>query len=170
MLGHSFPTRRSSDLTPDALSIVANPSDEATFRRSKLAWGENAKDPAIVTLHRDLLKLRRDDPVIREQDATALDGAVLSEHSFVLRWFSDTHGDRLLVVNLSTDFQFEPGPEPLIAPSPGRFWSLCWSSARIAYGGGGVELPEIDTGWRIPGETAILLCERDISDEIGSRI
>jgi maltooligosyltrehalose trehalohydrolase len=152
--------------TPDALAILTDPADEATFHRSKLRWNDAEINSGIVRLHRDLLQLRREDPVIGEQDARALDGAVLSDHAFVLRWFSDEYGDRLLVVNLSTDFQFEPGPEPLLAPSPANYWSLLWSSARIAYGGGGVELPEGETGWRIPGETAILLCERRVTSTL----
>lgn len=152
--------------TADAVSILADPADPRTFERSKLSWGEDARDAAIVALHRDLIRLRREDPVIRLQDAKALDGAVLSEHAFVLRWFNDEYGDRLLVVNFGADLTYEPGPEPLIAPSLDRFWSIEWSSARIAYGGGGVESPESEDGWRIPGETAILLRERPISDAL----
>jgi maltooligosyltrehalose trehalohydrolase len=156
--------------TPDALALLTDPADETSFVRSKLSWREDAKDASIVALHRDLLSLRKSDPVIREQDAAALDGAVLTERCFVLRWFSDTHGDRLLVVNLSSEFQFEPGPEPLLAASSGSYWSLLWSSDRPAYGGGGVELPESDTGWRIPGETAILLCEQPTASAIHSAV
>ncbi len=155
--------------TPDALAILDDPAEESTFRKSKLDWRGAAQDSLSVALHRDLLRLRRDDPVIREQDASALDGAVLTGQSFVLRWFNDEHGDRLLVVNLSTEFHLEPGPEPLLAPSTEMHWSLRWSSERVAYGGGGVELPETDNGWRIPGESAVLLGEAPITSTIRSQ-
>ena len=45
-----------------------------------------------LALHRDLLRLRRDDPTIRAgQRPGAVDGAVLGPEALVLRWF-DPHG------------------------------------------------------------------------------
>jgi maltooligosyltrehalose trehalohydrolase len=152
--------------TSAALAAIQDPADEQTFRKSKLSWREDAKDSFMVALHRDLLEVRKDDPVIREQDAAAVDGAVLSEHSFLLRWFSEQHGDRLLVINLATEIQLEPGPEPLLGPSLDTYWSLVWSSERVSYGGGGVEIPDTDTGWRLPGESAVLFKERPIASAI----
>jgi maltooligosyltrehalose trehalohydrolase len=49
-------------------------------------------------------------------------------------------------------------PEPLLAPpSPGRRWTVIWSSDDPAYGGPGFSDLETDTGWHVPGESAYVL-------------
>ena len=90
------------------------------------------------------------------------DGAVLSDHAFVLRWFDTEQGDRVLLVNFGTDTELTPCPEPLLAPSPDAFWETIWSSSSVIYGGNGWILPESESGWFLPAETAMLLAERSI--------
>ena len=63
-----------------------------------------------LMLHRDLLRTRRSDPVIALQGAGGFDGASLSDHVLMLRWFDDRCGDRLLVVNLGRDVPPEATP------------------------------------------------------------
>jgi 3alpha(or 20beta)-hydroxysteroid dehydrogenase len=63
-------------------------------------------------LHRDLLRLRREDPVIAAQEVRCIDGATLAEFAFVMRWYSDEYGDRLLLVNLDREQVLAPAPEP----------------------------------------------------------
>jgi maltooligosyltrehalose trehalohydrolase len=146
--------------TPAAQMALLDPTSESTFINSKLAWQDYANNTESILLHRDLLQLRREDAVIRDLGKASLDGAVLSEHAFLLRWFNDAHGDRILIVNLGGDIDLDPNPEPLLAPSQSHYWSLLFSSARIEYGGNGVEFPETEVGWSLPAESAILLCER----------
>jgi maltooligosyltrehalose trehalohydrolase len=142
--------------------LVPAPHDEATFVDSKLDWNE-AKDHAeVLAFHRDLLQLRACDPVISQQDVTKIDGATLSEHAFVLRWFDDEHGDRLLVVNLDRELPLAAPSEPLLAPTYGATWQLLWSSEDPRYGGYGVAMPVGDAGlgeWRLPAQSAVLLAE-----------
>ena len=142
--------------------LVPAPHDEATFVDSKLDWNE-AKDHAeVLAFHRDLLQLRACDPVISQQDVTKIDGATLSEHAFVLRWFDDEHGDRLLVVNLDRELPLAAPSEPLLAPTYGATWQLLWSSEDPRYGGYGVAMPVADAGlgeWRLPAQSAVLLVE-----------
>ena len=142
--------------------LVPAPHDEATFVDSKLDWNE-AKDHAeVLAFHRDLLQLRACDPVISQQDVTKIDGATLSEHAFVLRWFDDEHGDRLLVVNLDRELPLAAPSEPLLAPTYGATWQLLWSSEDPRYGGYGVAMPVGDAGlgeWRLPAQSAVLLVE-----------
>ena len=66
-------------------------------------------------MFRDLLRLRREDPVFRQQKPGALDGAVLSPDAFLLRFFGE-EDDRLLVVNFGLDLHLDPASEPLLAP------------------------------------------------------
>jgi len=154
-----FPQLASSSIA----AMLDSPADAATFTRSKLNWKEAQapQNQAAVDLHRDLLRLRREDTVIREQDSRRIDGAVLSESAFVVRWFGETT-DRLLLVNLGADLVLHPGPEPLLAPSQSCVWSSLFSSAHTRYGGNGIEFPETDSGWMIPSETAILLREQPL--------
>ncbi len=67
-------------------------------------------------LHRDLLRLRRQDPALSSQRPGGVDGAVLGPDAFVLRFFAEDGDDRLLVMNLGRDLLFDPAPEPLLAP------------------------------------------------------
>lgn len=133
------------------------PALRATFEKCKLDFSERDRHSDVYRLHRDLLVLRRNDPVISCQRKNSFDGAVLSNEAFVLRYFDQQHGDRLLVVNLGRNLRLYPAPEPLLAPPQGRRWAIAWSSEEPEYGGSGT--PELDTddGWRIPGEATVLL-------------
>jgi maltooligosyltrehalose trehalohydrolase len=144
--------------TAAAQDAMNDPVAEATFVSSKLDWREADTHAEVVALHKDLLRIRREDPVIAAQDRRSLDGAVLSEHAFVVRWFDDTHGDRLLVVNLDRELVLDPCPEPLLAPVGEQGWRKVWSSEEPRYGGAGaVDLVNPDQQWRIPANSATLL-------------
>jgi maltooligosyltrehalose trehalohydrolase len=76
-------------------SVCDNPESEATFRRCILDFSEREKNRDIHTLHRDLLKLRRSDPVFRKPRLGGVDGAVLGPEALVLRFFDDVSSDEL---------------------------------------------------------------------------
>jgi maltooligosyltrehalose trehalohydrolase len=83
---------------------------------------------------------------------------VLNVHCFVLRYFSEGYrDDRLLVINLGTDLEFNPSPEPLLAPPKSRSWVKLWSSDDPQYGGCGTAVLDSDENWRIPGMAAVVL-------------
>ncbi|HET9426680.1 MAG TPA: malto-oligosyltrehalose trehalohydrolase [Gemmatimonadaceae bacterium] len=140
---------------------VLDPSDTETMRVSRLDWSERERHGASLALHRDLITLRKSDPVIAAQCGAAtgdLDGAVLDDHAFVLRYFSRRHGDRLLVVNLGIRLKLAPATEPLLAPPTGARWITRWSSEDVEYGGYGTPpLDADDQGWVIPAQAAVLL-------------
>ena len=133
------------------------PEDPATFAACRLDWTEFERNKAAVALHRDLLRLRRQDPVFARQERGALDGAVLGPEAFVLRFFGGNGDDRLLLVNFGCDLSRASFPEPLLAPPEGRGWRLLWSSESPAYGGGGTPPVETEKGWHLPGHAAIVL-------------
>jgi maltooligosyltrehalose trehalohydrolase len=135
---------------------LADPSSRETFEDSKLDWEECQRNEPTLRLHRDLLRLRREDPVISQQDWSKLDGAVVGSDAFVLRWLADDGNDRMLCVNLARDLQWSPVTEPLAAPPRRRQWRLLWSSEDYEYGGAGT--PDFDPQeWVLPGHTAIVL-------------
>jgi maltooligosyltrehalose trehalohydrolase len=137
---------------------IPDPAALDTFMNSKLDWDQAAQHEPALAMHRELLRLRREDPVISLLDSAAIDGATLSERAFVLRWFNDEHGDRLLVVNLGQELLLEPAPEPLLAPALRTHWEPLWSSEDFRYGGHGRVNPvNARQQWRIPGDCAVLL-------------
>ncbi len=143
---------------PEMQSQLTDPADEQTFVRSKLDPSERQKHSQPHQLHKDLLRLRREDPAFSLQRKRGVDGAVLGDDCFVLRYFADDGLDRLLVVNLGPNLHLDPAPEPLLAPPDGMRWEILWSSDAVAYGGCGT--PPLDNdgeNWRIPGEATVAL-------------
>jgi maltooligosyltrehalose trehalohydrolase len=139
--------------TPVTRAALADPADPRTFERCVLDQSERTRHREAYALHRDLLRLRREDPVFRAQGAHGVDGAVLGLEAFVLR-FHGVEGDvRLLLVNLGADVPLEPVAEPLLAPPAGRRWRTIWSSEDPRYGGGGVRR-DVERGWRLVGHSA----------------
>ena len=141
----------------EAQEVIPNPCSPETFERSKLDFSERTTHASLYLFHQDLLHLRREDPLIARQDRQRLDGAVLGPEAFVLRFFSEAGDDRLLVVNLGTDLEYVPAPEPLLAPVGGGGWRVVWSSDDPGYGGPGIINPCGAEGWRLPGASAVLL-------------
>jgi maltooligosyltrehalose trehalohydrolase len=141
--------------TPEMQTLLTDPSDPATFERSKLDLTERDTHAAEYALHRDLIALRRGDPVLSQQGKAGYDGATLSPHAFLIRWFSSDGEDRVLIVNLGGDLHYQPASEPLIAPPVESHWELLWSSEDPRYGGIGTPPLETRQGWFIPGESTL---------------
>jgi len=137
--------------------ILPDPGNPTTFQRCKLDFSERETNAHDYDLHKDLIRLRREDVVFRQQGLGGLDGAVLSEEAFVLRYFGEDGDDRLLILNLGRDLHLDPAPEPLLAPPEGRRWELIWSSEDVRYGGSGTYEPDTEENWRIPGHAAIVV-------------
>ena len=152
--------------TPTAQAVLRDPCDLKTFEMTKLDFGEREKNAGLYQMHKDLIRLRREDPVFSRMQffradghpAGCLDGAVLSDEAFVLRYFgADGEDDRLLIVNFGVDLHLNPAPEPLLAAHEGRLWEVLWSSEDIRYGGLGTPALDGDENWHIPGNAAVAL-------------
>lgn len=141
--------------------VLAPPCDRRTFERCRLDFSERESHSGAYQLTKDLLKLRREDAAFRSQTLRGVDGAVLSSHSFVLRFFVNGIpgvDDRLLIVNLGHDIHLSIVPEPLLAPPRGLEWRTILSTEEAKYGGHGTyHLEAHEHGWRIPGEAAVVL-------------
>ena len=143
---------------PEMRACLPDPAASHTFERCKLDHSEVQKHSAAYRLHRDLLQLRREDPVISRQGQDGIDGAVLSPTCFILRFFSPGYReDRLLLLNLGADLHFDPAPEPLLAPPEETQWTKLWSSDDPQYGGCGTAELDAEGNWRIPGQAAVVL-------------
>jgi maltooligosyltrehalose trehalohydrolase len=148
---------------PATRRLLADPGDPTTFVRSKLDHSERAAHEWAVRLHRDLLRLRRETPAFNVQRRHGVDGAVLTDQAFVLRFFGadgvdrPDEDDRLLVINLGRDLSLVPAPEPLLAPPAGCTWVVEWSSESLEYAGAGTpELDPLGAGWMLPGHAALV--------------
>lgn len=133
---------------------LPRPDEAATFTRCKLDHGERLKNAATFALHRDLLRLRREIP-----PPDRIDGAVLGEEAFLIRYLREDGDDRLLLVNFGRDLALDVAPEPLLAPPLGARWALVWSSESPEYGGAGTAAIERDAepSWVVAGQAAVLM-------------
>jgi maltooligosyltrehalose trehalohydrolase len=137
--------------------VMGIPQDRATFDRCKLDPDERDINTDWVALHKDLLKLRREDRVFSAQRSDWIHGAVLGPEAFVLRFLGESDGDRLLIVNLGRNLHFRPAPEPLLAPPPGAQWEVLWSSEDLRYGGSGSPPMRKTGSWNIQAECAVVM-------------
>ncbi len=146
--------------TEEARRSLPDPANIETFKRSRLDWGERESHVEWLALHRDLLKLRRHDPIFARQRADLMEAAALSADCLAIRYFDEldwTDSDRLVIANFGRQVHYWPCPQPLLAPPVGRVWDLIWSSETVRYGGRGTPPVETDHGWQIPAESAVVL-------------
>ena len=144
-------------LTDDqVIRSLAPPGAVATFTACKLDLTERERHRQAYDLHRDLLALRRDDPVLSRAGTYRPEGAVLGDGALVLRYIDAERGDRLIVVNLGCDLDFTPAHEPLLAPPLDTRWRLTWSSEAPQYGGRGAPPLNTEGLWRIAGSSTML--------------
>jgi len=134
---HDFLAQFPSLAGPEMAGVLPDPGDFAVFERSRLDLGEREAHREAAALHRDLMWLRRADPVFRQSRPGGMDGAVLGPEAFLLRFFGDAGDDRLLLVNLGKGADPGPAAEPLLAPPDDRQWEVLWSSEDPRYGGSG---------------------------------
>jgi maltooligosyltrehalose trehalohydrolase len=144
--------------TSSMIDVLPDPCSLETFERCKLDHAQRKKNGAAYRLHSDLIRLKRTDPVLSAIPAVPIDGAVLSPQAFLVRYFSPSGEDRLLIVNLGVDLRLDPAPEPLLAPPRDRSWRTLLATEAPAYGGSGAPEPDCEElNWIIQGQSAILL-------------
>ena len=159
-----FPSTRDRRM----IARLPDPADRATFEKCKLKWDEIEQDEhgECLLLHRELLRVRREDVVLRRSQKTrSVDGAVIGPETFVIRYFGTEDDDRLMVLNFGIDLNLSLVPEPLMAPPAGTRWGTILSTEEPRFGGHGA-FPLEGRGepwrldgeiWRIPGRSGTLL-------------
>src|SRR5205085_11276091 len=143
-----FPSAASAETQ----AILPVPHRPTTFEHSKLDWSERTRNRWFINLHRDLIRLRREDSRLRQQIPGKLDGAVLGSDCFVLRFFGNDHDDRLLLINFGLRSIIRPASEPLLAPPSECEWELLWTSDSVRYGGPGRVEIDAEVEWLAPAK------------------
>lgn len=138
------------------ISEIPKPNDKATFLMSKINWSDKKKHEAIFNFHKDLIHLRKNDPVFSLMDHASIDGAVINDDLFLLR-YRLPEGERLLIFNFGLDCYYDPAPEPLVAPPVHCHWELLWCSESLIYGGLGFQAIPRAGNWLLSGHTALIL-------------
>jgi maltooligosyltrehalose trehalohydrolase len=141
---------------PEVKAQMPFPQAEETFSHSKLNWAEKEKYPFIYQLYKDLIALRKTDSVFSNLSDCIIEGEVLNENAFLLR-YSKGENERLLLFNFGIDLLLEPCPLPLYAPPPDHHWDIFWSSEDVAYGGLGRRPYKIEGNGYLSGSSALIL-------------
>jgi maltooligosyltrehalose trehalohydrolase len=140
-----------------------DPGALETFEKCRLDADERTRNHDIERLHADLLRIRREDATIADEDGTRLFGAALSPDLLALRYRRGGDADRLLVVNLGRDRSLASVAEPLLSPAEGfggdgPAWELVLSTESVVYGGAGAAPVEDEAGhFHFAGRSAALL-------------
>ncbi|RBP42421.1 maltooligosyl trehalose hydrolase [Roseimicrobium gellanilyticum] len=143
--------------TDKARAVLSDPQSDETFQKCVLDFSERQKNEEMYRLHRDLIQLRKNDPLLGKVKRGEYDGAPLGRNALVLRCFGREQNDRLLIVNYGPAMDFDPAPEPLLAPVDGCTWHLHWSSEDPSYGGSGTPAFESVENWTVPAMSAVVL-------------
>lgn len=143
--------------SPEAHKYIPEINSTQNFEKSKLNFEERQINKEIYQMHIDLLKIRREDPAISQQDRFKIDGAVINNECFVIRYYVQSGDDRLMIVNFGKDLKFTSLSEPLLAPPIKASWDLIWSTESIAYNGYGMINPTKDNQWYFPAHCLFLL-------------
>ena len=123
---------------PDMRERLPKPGDPDVFAQCALQDAERDADSPLVLLHRDLMRLRRNDAVLQHVgsasvriESSAPTAAILlvryTAHKPTASSVSSADHERLLVVNLADDHH-SPMNDPLLAPPRSGQWTLLWSS------------------------------------------
>jgi maltooligosyltrehalose trehalohydrolase len=129
---------------------VPDPQDEATFRQSILDVADRERHAGVYRLYRDLLALRRGDPVLRSQDRFAVRGVPLGDRALAFT-LGNGADQRLVVANFGDRLEVTL-PQDWVE----KRWEPVWSSTDRAYGGDGGRA-EIDHGRvQVPPATTVL--------------
>jgi maltooligosyltrehalose trehalohydrolase len=133
---------------------IPDPQATETFIRSKLDPAERARNAAIERLHRDLLSLRRHDPVLRHQDRLRTSASAPTPDVMAMARWGDA-GTRLLLVNLGEEERLAQASLNLDLPAGP--WRARWHSSDHAYGGDGRSAVIDGEAVTLPARCAVLL-------------
>lgn len=142
------------------LDQLPTPHDQHWFHKCKLKHHDDLSDNNLFKLTSALLKMRGSEPMF--EDNFDVDGAVLSSHTFLLR-YRCTKQEWLLLFNLGNDLQLHTCSEPLLAAPHGCRWNIKLSTEEPRFGGQGVPHDIDKEGLYIPAQCALVFEAKNTS-------
>jgi maltooligosyltrehalose trehalohydrolase len=138
---------------------IPDPQSPETFVRSKLDLAEREINAPIRALYQDLLRLRREDPVLHVQDrATTQADPIGAQIVTVHRWHGHDH--RLLVANFGPSVGLALKDHPPLAKLPDARWTILLSTSERRFGGSGADSDQVNQAgerrFEIPARTAAI--------------
>ena len=120
---------------------LSEPQAEETFLRSKLDLSERELPPhdGILRLFQELLRLRREDPVLQRQDRSRLRAEALSPELLALERWGEAGHRRLLLVNFGEAARFDASEQAWLGES-NLVWRPLLSTAEARFAGPGSDL------------------------------
>ena len=121
---------------------IADPQAEETFLRSRLDLSERGRPPhgGVYRLFRELLRLRREDPVLRRQDRWRLLAEGLGTALVAVERWDEEGRRRLLLANLGEEARFDLGEQEWLGEAAQRIWQPLLSTAEERFAGPGADL------------------------------
>lgn len=111
---------------------IPDPQAEETFDRSKLDLTERQTNAGVYLLYKDLLHLRRHDPVLSAHDRRRTRAIAIGSHCVVVhRWTEQ--GDRLIIANFGDRLDGAPVWQYRIEFGRAEEWSVLLSTADPRY-------------------------------------
>ncbi|HWV24373.1 MAG TPA: malto-oligosyltrehalose trehalohydrolase, partial [Thermomicrobiales bacterium] len=119
---------------PELVQSIPDPQAESTFLASKLRLEERERHAGILALYAELLRLRREDNVLRHNDrAKTRASAISAEMVTVDRWWGMEH--RLLVANFGPEAHLAMQDVEAFAPIAFLPWSVMVSTTEARFDG-----------------------------------
>ncbi len=120
----------------------ADPQAEETFLQSRLDLSERGKPPhdGVYRLWRELLRLRREDPVLSKQDRWQLLAEAPGPALVGVERWDEAAERRLLLVNFGAEALFDIGEQSWLGESAQVAWQPLLATAEERFSGPGADL------------------------------
>ncbi|MBI4492576.1 MAG: malto-oligosyltrehalose trehalohydrolase [Chloroflexi bacterium] len=141
---------------PASAARIPDPQAESTFLGSRLKLDELARSPGVEVqrLYQELLRLRRDDPVLARQDRHAARAQALSADLLALHgWHGDEH--RLLLANFGA--AAEVRVSDFLGGGVPSGWRPLLDTNELRFGGRGALAAAQGGRVAVPARSAVLL-------------
>lgn len=118
---------------------IPGPQEELTFIRSKLQWDESGllRHGHTLALYRDLLKLRRETPAIRNRDRKNCRVELLGDGIVGIRFQDTAHSGLLVLIDLQGGHRWTVAGDPFARLPSGWSWQRMLSTNDSRFGGDG---------------------------------
>ncbi len=121
---------------------IPDPQAESTFLNSKLRLEERQTHAGIYALYTELIRLRRDDPVLAVADRARCRASAAGAEAVVMRRWNAAGDTRVLFANWGAAAEVPVASIAALAGMPAGGWHLLLSTAETRFDGDG-DVPSV---------------------------